>query len=216
MAAERDILDEIGVEIAELAVDELPSELGELICVFEDMLDEGFVLIGSEELVEETRLVELEESAEILFERLVEDEESKRVLAALEILEPEKLVGEVALVDRSVGELEVVAIMLEGLVLDTPFAVDERELTAGELKDVLAEDEIPLSIELEIVDDAEVGLTIEVREDGLELSGDVEDRLKLDDAGAALDVELVDMIKGIEDVETDEGLGESTDVELVV
>ena len=188
--------------------------------------DEGLAEeAGSVELVEERGCVELEESADVVSERLVEDEESKGILATLEILEPVKLVGDeeseliveiVALVDGSLGELEVVAIVLEGLVLDTLATVDETGLTAGELKDMLAEDEISLSIEIEVVDDAEVGLTIEVREDGLELSGEVEDGLKLDDAGAALDVELVDMIKGMEDVEMDEGFEESADVELVV
>ena len=40
--------------------------------------------------------------------------------------------------------------------------------------------------------------------------------LEIDDAGTALDVELIDVIKGMEDVEMDEGLEGSTDVELVV
>lgn len=247
MAAEGDILDKVEAEIVELAVDEPSSELGEIVYVLEEarfveidesiegVTEEGLSVLvrpeglaeeaGSVELVEERGYVELEESAEVVSERLVEDEESKGILATLEILEPVKLVGDeeseliaeiVALVDGSVGELEVVAIVLEGLVLDTLATVDETGLTAGELKDMLAEDEISLSIEIEVVDDAEVGLTIEVREDGLELSGDVEDGLKLDDAGAALDVELVDMIKGMEDVEMDEGFEESADVELVV
>lgn len=247
MAAEGDILDKVEAEIVELAVDEPSSELGEIVYVLEearfveidesieDVTEEGLSVLvrpeglaeeaGSVELVEERGCVELEESVEVVSERLVEDEESKGILATLEILEPVKLVGGeeseliveiVALVDGSVGELEVVAIVLEGLVLDTLVTVDETGLTAGELKDMLAEDELSLSIEIEVVDDAEVGLTIEVREDGLELSGDVEDGLELDDAGAALDVELVDMIKGMEDVEMDEEFEESADVELVV
>lgn len=247
MAAEGDILDKVEAEIVELAVGEATSELGELVCVLEearfveidesieDVTEEGLPVLvrpeglaeeaGSVELVEERRCVELEESAEVVSGALVEDEESERILATLEILESVKVVGKEeyeliveieALVDGSVGEFEVVAIMLEGLVLETLATVDGTGLTAGELKDMLAEDKIPLSIELEIVDDGEVELTIGVREVGLDLSGDVEDGLKLDDAGAALDVELVDMIKGIEDVEVDDGFEESTDVELVV
>ena len=176
------IKDVLGKGFILIGSDELPDDgrSVELDESNEDVLEEGSVLIGPEEPADEARSVELDESAEVVVERPAEDEEPRSVLAILETLESVKLMEEeeseltVALVDRSVGDFDILAVMLGELVLDTPSAVDERELTAGETKDMLAEDGIPVSTELEIVDDAEVGLKIEVREDGPELSREVE------------------------------------------
>ena len=80
------------------------------------------------------------------------------------------LVGElVALVEESVGKLDVVALALEGSALDILTVDDEMEVTAGKLKAELVEDDIPLSVELKVN---------EVAEDGLELSEDIEDGLE--------------------------------------
>ena len=131
-----------------------------------------------EELAEGAEPVELKESAEVVSEFLVEDEESTDVLVALETrvsveltgVKESELVGElVAPVEESVGELDVVALALEGPVLDTLSVVDEMEVTVGEFKDELAEDDAALPVELEVN---------EAAEDGLELSKDVEDGLE--------------------------------------
>ena len=103
-----------------------------------------------EELAEEARSVELDKSVKDMLE------------------EVSILVGSSELVEELVGELDVVALALEGPVFDTLSVVVEMEVTAGELKDELAEDDTPLSVELEVN---------EVTEDGLELSEDIEDGL---------------------------------------
>ena len=153
-----DTLEEVSVLIGfeELAEGARSVELDESV---RDMLEEVSVLVGSSELVEETRSVELddsvtsvleeasvvgeaisvelEESAEVVSESLVEDKESTNVLVTLETLvsveltgmKESELVGElVALVEESVRKLDVVALTLEGPVLDTLSVVDEMEV----------------------------------------------------------------------------------------
>ena len=102
----------------------------------------------AEELAEGAKVMELEE-----------DEESTNVLVTLEILVSVELMGVeaselvmelIALVEEPVGELDVVALALEGYVLNTLSVVDKMEVTAGELKDELANDDTPLLVELEI------------------------------------------------------------------
>lgn len=66
-------------------------------------------------------------------------------------------------------KLDEFALALEGSVLEILSVVDEMEVTAGELKDKLVEDDTPLLVELEVN---------EVAEDGLELSEDGEDGLE--------------------------------------
>ena len=131
----------------------------------------------AEELAEGAKVVELEESADVVRESLEKDEEATNVLVTLEILVSVELMGVeeselvmelIALVEEPVRELDVVALALEGSVLNTLSVVDEVEVTAGELKDELANDDTPLSVELEING---------VAEDGLELSEDIEDGL---------------------------------------
>ena len=141
-----------------------------------DILEEVSVLIGFEELAEGARSVELDESVRDMLEEvsvLVEDKESTNVLVTLETLvsveltemRESELVGELAaLVEESVRKLDVVALTLEGPVLDTLSVVDEMEVTADELKD-----DTPPPVELEIN---------EVAEDGLELVEDIEDGLE--------------------------------------
>ena len=120
-------------------------------------------------------------------ERLAGDEESTNVLVTVEILEAVELVGVkeselieelVALDETSVEEVDAVALVLEGSVLGTLSMLVELESIAGELENTLIEDELPLSLELGIVGDAEEGLGLEVADGGLELSGDIDDELK--------------------------------------
>ena len=116
-----------------------------------DTLEEVSVLIRFKELAEGARSVKLNEPVRDMLE------------------EVSVLVGSSELIEESVGKLDVVALALEGPVLDTLSVVDEMEVTAGELKDELAEDDTPPSVELEIN---------EVAEDGLELVEDIEDGLE--------------------------------------
>ena len=81
----------------------------------------------------------------------------------------------VALVETSVGEFDALAVALEVLIPEKLSVADESESIAGPLEDEVAEDEIPLSIEFENVEGAELVVKAEVGEEGLELSGDIED-----------------------------------------
>ena len=146
------------VESEELLEETRSDELGDAVM---DMLEETSVL---EELIKETRSVELDESAEGVSERLAEDEESTKVLVTLkipesvELIEVEgfELIAElVGLTGESVGELDVVALALEGTVLEILSVVEDMEVAVGKFEDTLAEDETPVSIELEMVEDAE-------------------------------------------------------------
>ena len=183
-----DVLEEGSVVGFEELVEEARSV--ELEISIEEAVLEGSVLVGPIELVEESGSIEFEvikdtleegsvlvglgESAEAVLERLGDDDESKGVLATLEIEESELIAEIVLLVETSVGGFDALAVALEVLVLDILSVIDEMEVTAGELDEILAVDGVPLSMEFEIVEDVEMMLEVKVREDVLGLSGDVE------------------------------------------
>lgn len=128
----------------------------------EDIPEEGSV-VGLEELVKESRSVEpnestedvlearsvlaeseepigLDESADVVVERLADDEESISVLNTLEILVSVELMGmkeselvpeTVALEETSVGGFDALAVALEVLILDRLSVVDNGETPTG-------------------------------------------------------------------------------------
>lgn len=178
----------IEVEIPSLEVDETSVET-EAVIGLEDIVVEPRsvepneltedVVEARSVLAESEEPVGLDESADAVLERLADDEESVSVLNTLDMLvsvelrerkESELVPETVALVETSVGEFDALAVTLE--IPDTLSAVDESESTAGWLEDRVAEDEIPLSVELENVEDAELVVKAEVGEEGLELSGE--------------------------------------------
>ena len=179
--------------VGEEKVDDRPLELWRSLWVvaaivwlievdWESVLDVEPILVESRELVKVEEYIELDESTEAVFERLADDGEDKSELGTLELLvvEESELVAEpVKIVEKSVGELDVPAIVLIVAVLDTLSVFEDSESDTGEVKGTLAEDEPPLSIELEIVKDADVVVEDEKGEEGLELSREIEDALKV-------------------------------------
>ena len=165
---------------------ELWRSLFEIVWKF--VLEEEPILAESRERVKNGEYVGLDESTEAVLERLADDVEYKSglgvlaILVSVELLEVEEseLVAErVALVETLVGDLDVPAIALGVSVLDILSVFEDSELDTGELEGTLAEDEIPLSIELDIAEDADVVVKGKRGEEGLELSEEIEDGLEV-------------------------------------